>query len=177
MGIKAVRIKGKWYVRLTWEGRRAHFRAGESEAEAIQIASDFEVMVRIDGEQEALDKFGRKKKTRETVGSYAQKHKRRLAKMDLKQTTVSRYCQDLDNHVVPKLGGLPIGGAIRPVLKDWYGDLVESGLKRDTIRNINAALSSMLSEAMDDGLIDANPALKMGKFYRKAEKKIRTHSG
>jgi integrase len=47
---------------------------------------------------------------------------------------------------------------------------VDSGLKRDTVRNIVAALATMLTEAMDDGLINANPALRLGKYYRRAKK-------
>ena len=56
------------------------------------------------------------------------------------------------------------------MLKDFLAEKVDSGLKRDSVRNIVASLSAMLTEAMDDGLINANPALKMGKFYRRAEK-------
>ena len=171
MGISAVLIGGKWYVRMSWEGHRRLFRAGETQEEAEQIANDFEVMVRIEGEEKALERYGRKKKVRETVKSYAEKHKVRMEKMDLKPSTILRYSQGLDN-IVDEFGNLPINGITRRILKDYYGRLVDKGLKRDSIRNINAALSSMLTEALDDELIEANPALRVGKFYKKAPKKM-----
>jgi integrase len=58
----------------------------------------------------------------------------------------------------------------RLLLKEFLSEKVDSGLKRDTVRNIVAALSTMLTEAMDDGLINANPALRLGKYYRRAKK-------
>ncbi|MDA2938766.1 site-specific integrase [Acidobacteria bacterium AH-259-A15] len=170
MRIKAIQINGKWYVRLSWQGKRKFFRAGNSEEEAHKIASDFQVLVEVEGEEKALSRFGRKKKPRDTVKTYAEQYMRRLVTTDLKETTINRYQGDLLNHIIPHFGNIELCDITRPMLKDFLTKKVDSGLKRDTVRNIVAALSTMLTEAMDDGLIDANPALRLGKFYRRAKK-------
>jgi integrase len=41
-------------------------------------------------------------------------------------------------------------------------------LSKETIRNIVAALRAGLTEAVESGLIVANPAVRLGKFYREA---------
>jgi integrase len=42
-------------------------------------------------------------------------------------------------------------------------------LSKETIRNILAALRSALSEAVEDGLIGSNPAVRLGKFYKECQ--------
>jgi len=152
MGIKSVQIDGKWYVRLSWQGKRKFFRAGDTEEEATKIANDFRVLSEIEGEEKALERYGRKKaQKQDTVKDYAEKYMRMLVTMDLKPTTINRYKGDLVNHIIPYFGNFEIGGITRPMLKKFLSDKVDSGLKRDTVRNIVAALSTMLTEAMDDG--------------------------
>jgi integrase len=42
-------------------------------------------------------------------------------------------------------------------------------LSKETIRNVVAALRSALSEAVESNLITANPAVRLGKFYKEAQ--------
>ena len=173
MGITVVKIRDRYYVAVRWEGKRRHFRAGDTEEEADKIANDIRVLFNLEGEK-ALDKFGSRRRGKAaelpTIKEYAEAHMKRLKKTSLKETTVNRYTGDLRNHIIPYFGHLPIDGITRKALKQFFGEKVEAGLRRDSIRNIRAALSSMLSEALDEELIQANPAFKIGKFYKAAPK-------
>jgi integrase len=46
--------------------------------------------------------------------------------------------------------------------------MVKKDLARHTIRNVIACLCSVLSHAVDDGLIAHNPAVKLGKYFKQA---------
>src|SRR5262249_51113181 len=97
-------------------------------------------------------------------------------------------------HILSALGDLALSEIIRDRVKQFVAELrkksvmptrkkqtEESGeitadrkaeplraLSKETIRNIVAVLRADLSEAVESNLIDANPAVKLGKFYKEA---------
>ena len=162
--------KGRWWVRVDHNQKRISKRA-KDEQDAQEIAHDIEALIRRKGETAIKDLSRKRKLGRETVKSYAETWKKRLAQSNLKISTVNSYEGILENHLVPYLGDVALEDINRPMLKDFLAEKVESGLSRDSVRLIVATLSVILTEAMDDGVIDANPAHRLGKFYGKAPKK------
>jgi integrase len=80
------------------------------------------------------------------------------AAASIKPRTIQSYLYLYSTHIAPKLGAMRLRDLHRVHLKDLLAAKHESGLAKNTVRLIRATLSTMLAEAMDDGLLKSNPA-------------------
>ena len=124
--------------------------------------------------------YERTQKPRPTLKEYAEQWLEDVAS-ELEGKTLSRYRQDLEGHVLPALGKLRLDEIDTPTVKAFLRAKRESKSVRtekpyapDTIRLMRAALSSVLAEAVEDGLISTNPCLYRGGRRKKAGKVSRT---
>jgi len=82
---------------------------------------------------------------------------------------------------LPALGHLPLSSVTRDEVKKFVGGLRKKTVQRaksdreparllskESIRNIVAALRACFSEAGESDLVAANPACRLGKFYKEA---------
>ncbi len=76
----------------------------------------------------------------------------------LKASTQSSYRANLNRYVLPWLGQTRLKDLRKGDIQAWLSALSESGLARQTVKNIWSALSSVLRTAVDWGYIEANPA-------------------
>src|SRR5713101_1419179 len=76
----------------------------------------------------------------------------------LKVSTQSSYRTNLNRYVVPWLGETRLRDLRKGDIQAWLSALSESGLSRQTVKNIWSALSSVLRTAVDWGYIKENPA-------------------
>jgi len=76
----------------------------------------------------------------------------------LKPSTQSSYRANLTRYVLPWLGETRLRELRKGEIQAWLSALSESGLARQTVKNIWSALSSVLRTAMDWGYIKENPA-------------------
>ena len=76
----------------------------------------------------------------------------------LKGRTILSYAQLLRLHILPVLGHRRMREVHRLHAKALLAEKRESGLSKNTVRLIRACLSAMFAEALDDGLVKANPA-------------------
>jgi integrase len=88
-----------------------------------------------------------------------------------KHTTHDNYRKMLDRDILPHLRGLDLAD----VTRDRVKGLAVAGFERKqspkTVQNTILCLSSLLSHAVEDGLLTVNPALKPGKFLPKISKR------
>jgi integrase len=82
--------------------------------------------------------------------------------------TVRNYTERLRRHVLPALGHLKVREIQRAHIKAFVGEKRRLGYSKNGVRLMKAPLTVMLSDAVDDGLIAANPALQLGR--RKASR-------
>ncbi len=82
--------------------------------------------------------------------------------------TVRNYTERLRGHVLPALGHLRLREIQRGHIKLFLGEKLRQGYAKNSIRLMKAALSALLSDAADDGIIPANPAFQIGR--RKASR-------
>jgi integrase len=82
--------------------------------------------------------------------------------------TVRGYRERLEGHVLPALGHLKIREIQRGHIKAFLAHKRGRGYAKNSVRLMRAALSVMLSDAVDDGIIVANQALQLGR--RKASR-------
>src|SRR5207245_4394088 len=76
----------------------------------------------------------------------------------LKASTQSSYRTNLNRYVLPWLGETRLKDLRKGEIQAWLSALSESGLSRQTVKNIWSALSSVLRTAVDWGYIQENPA-------------------
>jgi integrase len=76
----------------------------------------------------------------------------------LKASTQSSYRTNLNRYVLPWLGEMRLREMRKGEVQAWLSALSESGLSRQTVKNIWSALSSVLRSAVDWGYIEVNPA-------------------
>jgi integrase len=76
----------------------------------------------------------------------------------LKASTQSSYRTNLNRYVLPWLGEKRLREMRKGEVQAWLSALSESGLSRQTVKNIWSALSSVLRSAVDWGYIEVNPA-------------------
>jgi integrase len=77
--------------------------------------------------------------------------------------TIRTYVERLNNHVLPALGHLKLREIQRGQIKAFVASKRGDGHAKNSVRQMKAALSVMLSDAADDGIIPANPALQLGR--------------
>ena len=71
----------------------------------------------------------------------------------------------------PSAGNLPMSAMTRQALKGYFAGLRRAGVSPGTVAKIRVTLSSILSEAVEDELIAANPLHQSGKRSRQQAKK------
>jgi len=104
-----------------------------------------------------------------TLQEQAEKWLATYAQVHCEPSTVQNYELALRKHVLPALGHKRLREITREDLQRLVAEKVNAGLSRSWIRIIIAPLRELLNHAMDDGLLDRNPALRLARFSRKAE--------
>lgn len=100
-----------------------------------------------------------------TVTEYAD-HWKRLIGQSVKARTLARYTEILDLHILPQFEKTRIRNLQRGQIKLFLTDKLQAGLAKNTVRNIQATMRTMLNAAIEDGLISANPAAKLGRVLK-----------
>src|ERR1019366_650013 len=112
-----------------------------------------------------------------TFSAYAERWLKSYAEVECKGSTLRSYEQLLRLHVTPRFGQKRLSDIKREEIKTILGELcretkaLDAGktiprFPRNTLRLIVGALRSVLNAAVEDGLIDNNPALKVGRFAK-----------
>ncbi len=102
-----------------------------------------------------------------TVAEYAEQWLQ-MAKTEIEPATHRSYSAMLRRHVLPELGRLRLQELHRRDVKALLNAKRAAGYTPNGVRLMKAALSSMLTDAVDDELIESNPALQVGRKKRRA---------
>jgi integrase len=74
--------------------------------------------------------------------------------------TWAKYDSHLRNHILPRFGGMALGEVNRMTVKGWVKRLRRS-LAEPTVIDVLSLLSMVLGEAVEEGLIGANPCRRL----------------
>jgi integrase len=165
MGVKVRFRNGAWWVFINHRGSRKAKRIGDRET-AVKVARAIRERLASGDLQlgPATDQ--------ETLKTYAAEWGKSLS--GLKSSTVRFYTDNLKRHVLPALGQRPIGSINRADCRTLIATLRGKGLKLNTVRGIARTLSVVLSQAVEDEKLPANPALRLGKYLRRGDEPERT---
>src|SRR5207244_8155333 len=101
-------------------------------------------------------------------GEYATRWMREHANLHCKPSTIRSYNGILKLYLVPRFESVRLDGINRDAIKAMFVDLSEQGLSRNTLKNVLIVIRTILNGAIEDGIISANPAGKLGKFIPRA---------
>ena len=79
------------------------------------------------------------------------------------------YTANLTRHVRPLLGARPVTSLTRADCRELIATSRAKGLKVNTVRGIARTLSALLSAAVEDDRLPANPALRLGRYLRRGD--------
>ena len=149
------RTDGRWEVRIsggidfaTGHKMRAS-RYASTEEEAVQALNQLRVQ------------FGssRRKVSPMLLGEWLDFWLQTYMISSLKQSTYASYQTYARVHFKPALGEVPLKSLSTRILQQFYNyKFEEEGLSPKSIRNMNLYLHKALSQALQEGLIDSNPA-------------------
>ena len=157
MGVK-IRKKGRyWYVFINYHGRRRAKKVGSREA-AEKVKRDIEARL-------ALGDIGcLKLNDKSDVGTfreYSDKWIKQYAEIECKYSTVYGYKLLLKRHLVPEFGAAKLDHITREHVKRFAARLAGRDLSRNSVRRAVTLLTGILNAALDDRLIERNPAVRI----------------
>jgi integrase len=169
MGVKIrekVKGSGEWWIFIHYKGKRASKKVGTLKA-ARKSATDIEREItlerfNIDTDLEATFSLFR---------DYAEKWMEGHVRATLKESTYQGYRNILDNHLYPDFGKKHLSEISREEIKVLCYRKIESGLSRRSVSFIARTLSTIFNQAIEDGIVSANPAARPGR-YIKAEDRL-----
>jgi len=157
--------RGKpWWVFVSHNGQRVSKKIGAKDA-AEEVAKA--VQARIALGEPAFEE----KEDTQTFKEYAESFMAGYSVMNHKASTHESYQSVLDLHLLPAFGKMPLDTITRKDVKDFITAKNGDKLSPASIRNLKAYLSCILSQAMDDEIIPANPAAMTGKLIKSKEGK------
>ena len=167
MGVTVREWKGAWWIFVNHHGRRKSKRVGtgeEGKKAAKQVAQQLEARLALGQPAFQEDKAGVK------LAEYAKTWLDRIRHIR-KHTTAEDYRKMLDRDILPALRGLDLKDITREKVKAVAFEGLKKGQSPKTVQNVIRCLSSLLSHAVEDGLLMVNPALRPGKFLPKISKR------
>ncbi len=165
MGVKVrEKIPGshEFWVFINHGGRRTSRKVG-SEKDALEVARKIEAKLIL------WEAFLQEKKTPvPTLEEYFQRFKSRYMKAAIKESSYVVYESAFRVQTLPELGRLRLDQIDRERMEDFIAVLTEKDLAKDYIRLILGSLQTLMSNAIEKGIIANNPVRGLSKFYRQA---------
>lgn len=104
-----------------------------------------------------------------TFSAYADQWLKDYARMECKTSTAKGYERVIEQYLRPRFGSMHLKNVTRDDLKTMINELVEKDLSRNTIRNVLCVIRSMFNQAIESGIVESNPAARLGRFTRTAK--------
>jgi integrase len=101
-----------------------------------------------------------------TLDTFADRWLAQIA-VSVEANTLNSYRQNLAKHIRPVFGPMKLRAIHRGHVKAFLAKKRLEGLSKNSVRLIRATLSVMLGDAVDDGVLQVNPAAGTGRRGRK----------
>jgi integrase len=175
MGVNVRERDGAWWIFVNHRGRRKAKRIGVGDPgkrAAKEAAAKIQAKLAL-GDLSALES----KERTLTLREYAERWLTVYARVHCKEATANNYQRFLQFHVYPTFGSTPLPQLTRANLKAWIAEQLAGGNQRSkgkalnphTLGTILIPLRALLAAAVDDGLLPANPAARIGRFVANRE--------
>ena len=158
MGVTVRRRQGSWWVFIRHRGHRRAKKIGDR-ATAHLVAK--QIRQRLAEGDLGLVPASSAPKLRDYAKNWLAS-----GQAAWKATTHRFYKFNLDLHILPVLGDQPVPALKRSHCRTLITTCRAKDLKPASMRGVNRTLSAVLSQAVDDELLPANPAFRMGRYLR-----------
>jgi integrase len=165
MGVKLKKYKGKWYLFIDYNGKRKAKCLGTDRKLAESIKRQVEAKLVLGD----LGVFGTEEQKLPTFGTYADTWMKDYARVECKTSTADGYEGVLRQYLRPRFASHRLDEITRDQIKSMINELVAKNLSRSTIRNALCVIRGMFNQAIEGGLLDFNPAARLGRFTRTAK--------
>ncbi len=169
MAVKVRKRKGAWWLVIDHKGRRRSKRVGvgkEGKRAAQAAAEKIQARLAL-GDSSPLEEGTSQPPV--TFEQYALGWLDTHAGQACKFSTARIYGTNLRRHIFPVLGEKPVSTLCRTDCRTLITACRDKGLSPKTLENISRTVSSVLTQAVEDGLLPANPALRLGRYYRNGD--------
>lgn len=178
MGV-TVRQKAKgrgqpWWIFVHHQGRLRSKKIGDRRA-AEAVASELRKKLK-GGELDLSAQQCKPKDDSPLFRDYARQYLNDYAKVACKWTTWTGYEQLLKDHILPALGSLKMRAITRRDIKRLLLAKANEGLAPATVQNIQVLISGIFTHAYEDEIIQAHPALKMGRYIGRRDRRIHVNA-
>jgi len=164
MGVKLRKRGGKWYVFVNYHGKRKAKCVGASRELAEQVRRQLEAKLAL-GDLALFDDVEKS----QSFGSYADKWLKDYARVECKTSTADGYEGVIEQYLRPRFGTRPLDQIKRDDIKAMINALIEKELSRNTVRNALCVIRGIFNEAIEAGIVEVNPAARLGRFTRTAK--------
>ena len=160
MSVKVRKRNNAWWVFINYHGRRKAKKVGSLKA-AGKVKEILESKLK-------LGDFGVLEEREEpTFADYAEQWLKQHAELSCKPSTVARYREILRLYLLPAFGAARLGRITRAMVKEFLSEKASEGrFSQDSLRLMLCTLRVIYNHAIDDELIEQNPAAKLGKFTK-----------
>ena len=93
-----------------------------------------------------------------TVSEYMREWLERHGSVNLRPNTVAGYRNNIENHIIPCIGEVPLTKLNGAMLDDMYRKLAEEGLSPASVKYVHRVMSVALEHARKYHYIESNPA-------------------
>jgi integrase len=168
------KVEGKgnpWHVFIHVAGMIRSKAVGEKrDAEAVASAIRRKLAL---GEFSVQDFNGGPQPTKAmpTFAEFGARFMKEYAAVALKRNTREGYQRVLKVHLLPAWGSRLLDSITRADVKALLLGKRQAGKAQGTVQNIQIVLSSIFTYALEDEVLTAHPAQRMGKFIRKGDRK------
>jgi len=162
-GSLVVRGKPKRYV-LRW---REDVVRPDGTVDRIQHAETIGLVTQIKRQQaleilqarvSTVSQQRRRPKVTITLSEFVRAEWKPNAELAMRKSSMGIYCFNLDNHILPAFGDLPIRDLGVAHVEGCLSKLKQKGHATSTLRSVRASFSTVLQSAVKRGYIEKNPA-------------------
>lgn len=147
---------GIWWVFVNHNGKRKSKKVGRDKKTADRIALEIEKKLAGKNYQLNVPTFKDYSNTWETVTIEA----------TCKYSTKVNYKNLLEKHINPIFGSRPVTEINRLQVKKFLQEKYSDGLAASTVSHMKSAIAGVFNLAVDDEIIPANPAHRLGKIFQ-----------
>ena len=161
------KVKGKgepWWVFISYNGKRTSRKVGAKDA-AQEVAKKIEARLQL-GEFNFEEE---KKESVPTFKEYADSWIKATVPATCKESSTKDYGDILRLHVLPVFGELKVTDITRGKIKNFLFAKINEGKAKSTVNHYRAVISGVLNEAVDAGVIVANPTHRLGRIGKKED--------
>jgi integrase len=153
-------------VFVVHQGHRTSKKVGSKQA-AQEVASKIEAQLKL-GEFNFMEE-----KPPPTFKEYADSWIKITVPATCKESTTTDYRDILRIHVGPVFNDFIVTDITRGKVKDFLMDKMNEGYAKSTVIHMKNVISSVLNKALDDEIIQANPAHRLGKNFLVEKRKAK----